>query len=168
MLIKVFLSSIGFVFVLNNTSYAQYEIQPGDRIEYFNRLLQITDYNASGSSFLIRPVHFDTSDTKNSPYRLNGRGNAEDFITIFDDFKWGNLKLYDPEFAQSINSHLPRGVNDGAQWQGRGYNNAISLGVHGSIGILHAKFRPVFGFTQNYDFNTGPYPAPRGEPYTYP
>ena len=40
-----------------------------------------------------------------------------------------NLKIYGPEWFNSFNTTAPYGQNDGALWQGKGYNTSLTLGA---------------------------------------
>ncbi len=77
--------------------------------------------------------------------------------------------LIEPVWFQSWNSTLPRGVNDGAIWQGKGYNTALSAGILANWGPLHVRFQPQVGFAQNLSFDLGQLPTPfRGVEYSTP
>ncbi|MCR4952658.1 MAG: hypothetical protein K6A43_01170, partial [Treponema sp.] len=39
------------------------------------------------------------------------------------------LKIYGPEWFNSYNTATPYGQNDGALWQGRGYNTSLTAGL---------------------------------------
>lgn len=64
------------------------------------------------------------------------------------------FKIYAPEIYYSINSETPFGQNDGALWQGKGYNMNLTTGARLEAYGLELTFRPEFSFSQNKDFDT--------------
>ena len=63
-------------------------------------------------------------------------------------------KFYGPENYNSINSETPFGFNDGALWQGKGYNGSISTGARFELYAFEFTFKPQLSFSQNRDFET--------------
>lgn len=77
--------------------------------------------------------------------------------------------FYSPRFYQSYNSRFPSGMNDGALWQGRGYNTSLALGAVVRWRFLEAALRPEFGYSQNSDFDLSPFPVRSDlSEYSYP
>lgn len=62
------------------------------------------------------------------------------------------LKLYGPEWFNSYNTKSPFGQNDGALWQGRGYNTSFSAGIRLEAFGFSATLKPQFSFAQNKFF----------------
>ena len=62
------------------------------------------------------------------------------------------LKLYGPEWYNSYNTAAPYGQNDGALWQGRGYNTALSAGLRLEGYGFELTFKPQVSFSQNLEF----------------
>lgn len=62
------------------------------------------------------------------------------------------LKFYGPEWYNSYNTLAPYGQNDGALWQGRGYNTSISTGARLEAYGFELTLKPNFNFSQNKDF----------------
>jgi hypothetical protein len=62
------------------------------------------------------------------------------------------LKLFGPEWFNSYNTAAPYGQNDGALWQGRGYNTSFTTGVRLEGYGFEATFKPQLSFSQNLDF----------------
>ncbi len=77
------------------------------------------------------------------------------------------IQVLDPSWSASFNSKYPRGYNDGAQWQGKGFNSALNFGVTGRIGILHYTFAPVVYMAQNKAYTIVENSAARNE-FAYP
>ena len=66
------------------------------------------------------------------------------------------LKLFGPEWFNSYNTAAPYGQNDGALWQGRGYNTSFTTGVRLEGYGFEATFKPQLSFSQNLDFEIMP------------
>jgi hypothetical protein len=69
---------------------------------------------------------------------------------FFDDKL--KLKIYGPEWLSSVNTAAPYGQNDGALWQGRGYNTSFTGGIRLEACGVEATFRPQLAFSQNLAF----------------
>lgn len=65
-----------------------------------------------------------------------------------------DLNVYPFEAFLSYNSDYPYGGNDGALWQGVGFNGQGSTGVSLEAMGFSATLKPVFYFSQNDDFDT--------------
>ena len=59
------------------------------------------------------------------------------------------LKLYGPEWFNSYNTKSPFGQNDGALWQGRGYNTSFSTGIKLDAYGFSFTIKPSINFSQN-------------------
>ena len=66
------------------------------------------------------------------------------------------LKLFGPEWFNSYNTTAPYGQNDGALWQGRGYNTSFTTGVRLEGYGFEVTFKPQLSFSQNLDFEIMP------------
>lgn len=62
------------------------------------------------------------------------------------------LKIYGPEWFNSVNTHTPYGQNDGVLWQGRGYNSKFSGGVRLEAYGFEVTIKPEVSFSQNMNF----------------
>ncbi len=76
-----------------------------------------------------------------------------------------SLKLYGPEWFNSYNTHVPYGQNDGALWQGKGYNSSLTLGARFEGYGVELTFKPQITFSQNASFNY--LPGVYGSEYSY-
>lgn len=63
-----------------------------------------------------------------------------------------SLKTYGPEFFSSYNSRAPFGQNDGALWQGRGFNASLTSGVRLETFGFELTLKPQITFSQNKEF----------------
>ena len=70
------------------------------------------------------------------------------------------LKLYGPEWFNSYNTKAPYGQNDGALWQGKGYNTSLTAGARLEAFGFEATFKPQVSWSQNreFDYITPNYP----------
>lgn len=62
-------------------------------------------------------------------------------------------KVYGPEWFNSYNTHMPYGQNDGALWQGKGYNTSITAGARLEAYGFEVTFKPQISFSQNKSFD---------------
>ncbi len=74
----------------------------------------------------------------------------------------GTLKYMSPEMFFSYNTSDPYGRNDGAIWQGVGFNMQSNIGIEWDSSYFSIRFNPQFWFTENRDFHTMPTSISRG------
>ncbi len=74
-------------------------------------------------------------------------------------------RIYGPEWFNSFNTAAPYGQNDGALWQGRGYNTSLTAGVRLEGYGVELTLKPQVSFSQNLEFEhlSGKY----GSEYSY-
>jgi hypothetical protein len=102
------------------------------------------------------------------PWRDQNLGTPRYF---FDDQL--KLKIYGPELFNSVNTAAPYGQNDGALWQGKGYNGSLIGGVRLEAFGIEATFKPQLAFSQNATFDimqgemSGPNYSGKGDTYGY-
>ncbi len=75
------------------------------------------------------------------------------------------LKLYGPEWFNSYNTKAPYGQNDGALWQGKGYNTSLTAGARLEAYGLELTFKPQLSWSQNREFDY--MPGVYGSEYSY-
>ena len=61
-------------------------------------------------------------------------------------------RIYGPEWFNSYNTAAPYGQNDGALWQGRGYNTALTTGLRLEGYGFELTFKPQVSWSQNREF----------------
>ncbi len=76
-------------------------------------------------------------------------------------------RVYGPEWFNSYNTAAPYGQNDGALWQGRGYNTALTAGVRLEGYGFELIFKPQISWMQNREFETNPDVYPNPYSYTF-
>ncbi|MGI5116205.1 capsule assembly Wzi family protein [Treponema sp. SP13] len=72
------------------------------------------------------------------------------FINGNKNLSW---KIYGPEWYQSFNTAAPYGQNDGALWQGRGYNTSLTGGARLQAYGVELTLKPQLSFSQNAAFD---------------
>lgn len=75
------------------------------------------------------------------------------------------LKLYGPEWFNSYNTKAPYGQNDGALWQGKGYNTSLTAGARLEAYGLELTLKPQVSWSQNREFEF--LPGVYGSEYSY-
>lgn len=75
------------------------------------------------------------------------------------------LKIYGPEWYNSYNTAAPYGQNDGALWQGKGYNTSLTAGVRLESYGFELTFKPQVSFSENGVFEY--LPGVNGSEYSY-
>ena len=75
------------------------------------------------------------------------------------------VKIYGPEWFNSYNTAAPYGQNDGALWQGKGYNTSLTAGARLEAYGLELTFKPQLSYSQNKDFDL--MPSVVSSPYGY-
>ena len=63
-------------------------------------------------------------------------------------------RIYGPEWFNSYNTAAPYGQNDGALWQGRGYNTSLTAGVRLEGYGFELTFKPQVCWMENREFKT--------------
>lgn len=75
------------------------------------------------------------------------------------------LKIYGPEWFNSYNTAASYGQNDGALWQGKGYNTSLTAGVRLEAYGFEVTVKPQVAFSQNLGFEI--MPGVYGSEYSY-
>ena len=75
------------------------------------------------------------------------------------------MKVYGPDWYNSFNTAAPYGQNDGALWQGKGYNTSLTAGIRFEGYGFELTFRPQLSFSQNLSFDL--MPSNTDSPYGY-
>lgn len=73
-----------------------------------------------------------------------------------------SYKLYALDWFNSYNTELPYGQNDGALFQGAGYNTSFTTGIQFNLYGFSLTFKPQLCFSQNNDFYILPTLTPSG------
>ena len=68
---------------------------------------------------------------------------------LYQGFKY---KIFGPEWFNSYNTAAPYGQNDGALWQGRGYNTALTAGLRLEGYGFEVTVRPQVSWMENREF----------------
>lgn len=95
----------------------------------------------------------NTLGTTKILYKANNQGKNWFTKGFFHGLKF---KIYGPEWFNSYNTTAPYGQNDGALWQGKGYNTSFSTGFRLEGYGFEITFKPQFCFSQNLEFEIMP------------
>jgi hypothetical protein len=76
--------------------------------------------------------------------------------TRYNPFHSIFIRVYGPELFASINTEAPYGQNDGALWQGRGFNSSLTGGARIEGYGLAVTLKPQVVFSQNREFELVP------------
>ena len=154
-------------FILINTSviYSQEALKSVEEEYYdFLSLQGLVERPTLGYRTLSDSV-WNIEDEKNHIWKNNN------FVTtkiLFESENQGNnwftkgffhglkLKIFGPEWFNSYNTATPYGQNDGALWQGRGYNTSFSTGIRLEGYGFEATLKPQLSFSQNLNFEIMP------------
>ena len=74
-------------------------------------------------------------------------------------------RIYGPEWFNNYNKATPFGQNDGALWQGRGYNTSLTAGLRLEGYGFELTFKPQISWSQNREFEISKDIYPN--PYSY-
>ncbi|QQO09809.1 capsule assembly Wzi family protein [Breznakiella homolactica] len=80
-------------------------------------------------------------------WQENNLGKTHRFFNVID------TRIYGPELFMSVNTAAPYGQNDGALWQGKGFNSSLTAGVRFEAYGIEATFKPQISFSQNLSFD---------------
>lgn len=120
---------------------------------------------------------FVDEEAENSDENIWKNNNLGRTFTLLEPSSTGNnwftrglkeglfLKVYGPEWFNSYNTAAPYGQNDGALWQGKGYNTALTTGLRLEGYGFEATFKPQVSFSQNLDFEY--IPGVYGDTHSY-
>lgn len=103
-------------------------------------------------------TRFLHEERKSTPNRINLDGITFDYYT--------------PVIRTTRNTNIPWGYNDGALWQGLGWNQFYTTGIGFQVGNLRGSFRPEFTYNANEYYGVSPFRPPtginrRGNPVQY-
>jgi len=103
----------------------------------------------------------DSSDKRIDPWKNNPKRSLFSLFEIENPkenfFLRGinqsiTVQIYGPENFESYNTKYPFGVNDGALWQGRGYNTSFSAGARLEGFGFELTIKPQLSFSQNLEY----------------
>ncbi|MEP1035079.1 capsule assembly Wzi family protein [Ekhidna sp.] len=77
------------------------------------------------------------------------------------------IEVLNPFAKIGYSSAFPDNYNDGAVWEGKGFNSSLNFGFTGRKGILSFTFAPVVYTSQNKDFYIASSPFTKN-PFSYP
>ena len=139
------------------------------------RTLSDSEWNIKNSSTEIQALeNTEESTEKNQPettnkteeivhpWQNNNLGTKRTFwASASENTNWFTkginrsvaLKIYGPEWFNSYNTAAPYGQNDGALWQGKGYNTSLTAGARLEAFGFELTVKPQVSFSQNLEFD---------------
>ena len=98
---------------------------------------------------------------ENHPWQNNNLGTKRTVWEVSEGTNWFTrgfehnvkFKVYGPEWYNSYNSAAPYGQNDGALWQGKGYNTSLTGGARMEAFGFELTVKPQISFSQNQSFD---------------
>ena len=97
-----------------------------------------------------------TVTDENHVWRDNNLGTRHAVRDFEDEYEIVAWKIYGPEWYNSYNTAAPYGQNDGALWQGKGYNTSITAGARLESFGFELTFKPQVSYSQNKEFDLMP------------
>lgn len=150
---------IHLILGITTNVYAQ-TLPIGDPVTQYLRLMSSRGQLESNVSWQIQPIEYDWLQMDTTVFLNNPWASKLDpLLSPKEASSDLRLQFYTPILFQSVNSRLPAGMNDGAKWQGKGYNMTFSNGIYFRYKFLEASLRPEFGYTQNADYAISPIPS---------
>ena len=146
---------------LTTSIFAQEALKSAEE-EYYD-FLALTGYTQR-PSISYRTLSDSVWNIENSEETVWRNNKLNTVFNLWEpDFKYDNfftngidqgliLKLYNPDFYNSYNSAAPYGQNDGALWQGKGYNMALTGGARLEGYGFEVTFKPQISCTLNQSF----------------
>lgn len=121
-----------------------------------------TDSNADSEKTLLHPWQNNNLGTKRTLFEPEQKSENWFAKGINQNIK---LKIYGPEWFNSYNTAAPYGQNDGALWQGKGYNTSLTAGARLEAYGFELTLKPQVSFSENreYEYTPGVY----GSEYSY-
>jgi hypothetical protein len=89
----------------------------------------------------------DAAASDGNVWKNNNLGTVP---VVNDNIKW---RIYGPDWFNSYNTAAPYGQNDGALWQGKGYNTSLTAGARLEAYGFELTIKPQLSFSQNLDFD---------------
>lgn len=128
-------------------------LMPGDPMEFYIRSVYAAHSTGPGSSYLLRPASMDLYTGGLVQGEAHPWSGHPFFSNLETDDISAPFRLFKQELYFSHNHKRPHGFNDGALWQGRGFNMMFTTGVSLQYGPFRGVFRPVFIHSENRDFD---------------
>lgn len=107
------------------------------------------DSNADSEKTLLHPWQNNNLGTKRTLFEPEQKSENWFAKGINQNIK---LKIYGPEWFNSYNTAAPYGQNDGALWQGKGYNTSLTAGARLEAYGFELTLKPQVSFSENREF----------------
>ncbi|TVQ65403.1 MAG: hypothetical protein EA360_09735 [Balneolaceae bacterium] len=148
---------------LTLTSAHAQSISTGDPLELYLRMAAQSYTGATTNSWTLRPVALDDSlrhslQIQSHPWQDHPFFRESDSRNSLME----GMEIYAPRFFMSHNNNFAVGQNDGAVWQGVGWNYAFTAGFSYEYRFLKVALRPLFLHSENNFFDISRVPKQPG------
>lgn len=158
---RVYIALAASALLFNTAVFAQEALKSAEENYYdFLSLQGLVKRPALNYRTLSDSV-WNVSPSTEHAWQLNNLGTTYTLLDTSDSMQNAFLdgsvngikaRLYGPQWYNSYNTAAPYGMNDGALWQGKGYNTSLTAGARLEAYGLELTLKPQFVFSQNLDF----------------
>lgn len=158
---RVYIALAASVLLFNTAVFAQEALKSAEENYYdFLSLQGLVKRPALNYRTLSDSV-WNVSPSTEHAWQLNNLGTTYTLLDTSDSMQNAFLdgsvngikaRLYGPQWYNSYNTAAPYGMNDGALWQGKGYNTSLTAGARLEAYGLELTLKPQFVFSQNLNF----------------
>lgn len=149
------------ILLISNISFGQETLKSSEEDYYDFLSLQGLVERPTLVYRTLSDSSWDISENEEHIWNNNNLGttkilweNSDSISNFFTDgfYQGIKYKVIAPQWYNSYNSAAPYGQNDGAIWQGRGYNTFLTGGIFTEGYGLSITFKPQIWFAQNQKF----------------
>lgn len=158
---RVYIALAASALLFNTAVFAQEALKSAEENYYdFLSLQGLVKRPALNYRTLSDSV-WNVSPSTEHAWQLNNLGTTYTLLDTSDSMQNAFLdgsvngikaRLYGPQWYNSYNTAAPYGMNDGALWQGKGYNTSLTAGARLEAYGLELTLKPQFVFSQNLNF----------------
>ena len=158
---RVYIALAASALLFNTAVFAQEALKSAEENYYDFLSLQGLVKRPSLNYRTLSDSVWNVSPSTEHAWQLNNLGTTYTLLDTSDSMQNAFLdgsvngikaRLYGPQWYNSYNTAAPYGMNDGALWQGKGYNTSLTAGARLEAYGLELTLKPQFVFSQNLDF----------------
>lgn len=158
---RVYIALAASALLFNTVVFAQEALKSAEENYYDFLSLQGLVKRPSLNYRTLSDSVWNVSPSTEHAWQLNNLGTTYTLLDTSDSMQNAFLdgsvngikaRLYGPQWYNSYNTAAPYGMNDGALWQGKGYNTSLTAGARLEAYGLELTLKPQFVFSQNLDF----------------
>lgn len=158
---RVYIALAASALLFNTAVFAQEALKSAEENYYDFLSLQGLVKRPSLNYRTLSDSVWNVSPSTEHAWQLNNLGTTYTLLDTSDSMQNAFLdgsvngikaRLYGPQWYNSYNTAAPYGMNDGALWQGKGYNTSLTAGARLEAYGLELTLKPQFVFSQNLNF----------------